>query len=242
MFAPVLFNSVLGKRPAYSQKILSLSPILYYPMLESSGTTAENLGSVASGDGTYSGITLASAAGPMTSELAPLADGTNDHLDMYSANFNTAFDGNTGSLSFWFQMSAAGVWEDSTQRQFIKLFVDASNGISVGRTTTNNQIEFIHEGGGTVKTTDVTSLAGSTAWHHMAFTWGSGSATAYVDGSAETALTSLGTYAGSLSATRTTAFATSTVPAQVTSGYMQHIAIFDAKLAQADITLLAATI
>lgn len=64
--AQIADQAVLGSAADYQSFVENLDPTLYYPLAETSGTTAANLGTAGSGDaGTYSsGITLANQADP----------------------------------------------------------------------------------------------------------------------------------------------------------------------------------
>lgn len=66
---------------AYRTEVLADSPVGYWPLDETSGTNADNLGS-ATADGTYSGVTLG-AAGPLIGgSTAATFDGVNDRVSV----------------------------------------------------------------------------------------------------------------------------------------------------------------
>ena len=80
-----------------SSTILALNPIAYWKLDETSGTTAINYGTLGTAaNGTYSGATLGQVAAP-GGGLAPLFDGANDLLNIYSVALQGAFNGATGS-------------------------------------------------------------------------------------------------------------------------------------------------
>ena len=114
-------------------------------------------------------------------------DGANDYLHNAAGNFGTALE-TTGSVSMWVKldsMSANGfLWqikaEEGTDNQIILLWNNAAGVI-------RGNVKF----GGTSNTVDSGSgLENDGNWHHVAFTWNSGSKTAsqnyariYIDGS-----------------------------------------------------------
>lgn len=86
----------------YESKVLAIPDLkAYYPMNETSGTTIED--SLGNYDGTYSGATLNSAAGPGTTMgNAPYFDGINDYgtlPDGFMTMFGTIY--NEATISLW---------------------------------------------------------------------------------------------------------------------------------------------
>jgi hypothetical protein len=125
----------------------------------------------------------------------------------------------------------------------IYLAVDANNRVSLVKSNSNNEVDYLYVAGGTSKTGGVTSFS-PTTYFHVAMTW-SKSADAvkfYVGGvqSGATA-TGLGVFAGSLATTTTLIGAISQAPANVWNGLMADGAVFNRALSASEV-LSAATL
>ena len=140
-------RAVLFGAPSYSQKILNLGPIAYWPLNDASGTAAVEL--VAGMNGTYSGVDLAQAQAPF---VAPLF-GDGDFCNIYSAGLNAlkAFF-TEGTVSIWAKVSGAGVWSDGVARRIFAV-ISASNqeDYTIRRGVTNEQIVLRSNLGGTAE-------------------------------------------------------------------------------------------
>jgi large repetitive protein len=92
--------------PYYTQ-VLDQSPQSYWPLAESSGTsaTSEVLASEGTDTGTYTNVTLASTASPLTGSttMAPSFNGTSSYVALPDTQTETAL---ATSLSLWFKMPA----------------------------------------------------------------------------------------------------------------------------------------
>lgn len=224
---------------AYTNKVVALSPIAYWPMAESSGSTALDASGNAR-NGAYTGVTLGQP-GIGDGRTAAGFDGATSFNNIFSASLAGAFSGAAGTLALWAQVSGAGVWSDGTQRRFVRLNVDASNYVLIYRTAINNQIACEYSAGGTIKTRTISSIS-STGWIHIAITWSASNdqVIAYLNGAQQGAtLTGLGVFAGSLVSGSTVVGATTTVPALVWSGNLAHAAIFSSALSAAQVLSLA---
>ena len=230
----------------YQNKVLSYDPIAYWPLTEHSGTVAHCLVNGAQ-NGTYSSDVSAMGIGTGIGDGndAPYFDGTNDYVNIYSATFNTAFNGAEGSLSMWLRVGAAGVWTDATDRRFLSLRVDGNNYIIMQRVgANNNRVTTTYNAGAVGKTITHDGLS-STDWMHWAATWSKSSGATgevkfYYNGSQVGAtLDNLGVWAGNLSNTLTTIGAASTIPSAVWSGYAAHVAIWNTPLTAVQIANLA---
>lgn len=225
----------------YIGKVLSIggdSLIGYWPLWEASGTNADDR-SGNDHDGEYTGVTLADEPGIGDGRRAPLFDGANDYVDVYSAGLASAFDGSEGSIVFWAKVEVSSVWEDGSNHTPITFLVDGSNYVRIRKRTTNNTLTWEYVAGGNAKT--ITSTSSSTAWLPLGITWSaSGDAVkGYLDGSEVGSESSLGTWSGSPSSTRSVIGATSNTPAEPWQGYIAHAQLYDAALTATQISNLS---
>jgi len=176
---------------------------------------------------------------------APYFDGTNDFCNVYSTSLRDAFNGAEGTLLCWAKVSAAGVWTDAALRRVFYFGVDSQNMVRIHKTTTNNQIALGYNANnvGSVVTHNLASPP--TGWTALCLTWSrsagaNGQVKAYRDGvQLETTATSLGDWAGQLASTLTVVGAGSTGPANVWSGTLAHVAVWNRALSAAEIASLA---
>jgi len=235
----VLLNPLLG-RENYVNKVVEYDPIAYWPLLETSGTTATDY-SGNSRDGTYSGVSLANALGPDGRNKCPYFDGADDTVDIYSAGFNTDFSGAEGTISGWAKVAAAR-WTDAQVRRALLLEVDSDNYVQIQKSSTNNVLTFHYKAGGTMEDSQYTT-SGPTAWFHWAMSW---SATGnivryYFNGRQTDTMTALGTWAGNFDANQTLIGASQVAtPTDEWLGWLAHIAVFDSVLSAPAIADLAA--
>jgi hypothetical protein len=225
----------------YTNKIRSLGPIAYWPMAESSGSVALD-GSGNGRNGAYTGVTLG-AAGIGDGRTAASFDGATSYNNVYSASLAAAFNGQEGTIMLWAKVSAAGVWTDTIARRLIYLAVDANNRVSLVKSNTNNEVDYLYVAGGVTKTGGVTSFS-PTTYFHVAMTWSKAADQVkfYVGGAQSGATaTGLGVFAGSLAAVTTLVGAISQAPANVWGGALAHGAIFARALSAPEI-LSAATL
>jgi hypothetical protein len=106
-------------RAPYDQRVLALNPIAYWKLDDTSGSQATDY----SGNGyhgAYSGATLAGDTF-LNGDAAPSFDGVNDFVNVYSAGFAGAFDGNEGTVVAWAKVANAGTWADGVLR-FVSYF------------------------------------------------------------------------------------------------------------------------
>ena len=230
-------RAVLFGAPSYSQKILNLGPIAYWPLNDASGTAAVEL--VAGMNGTYSGVDLAQAQAPF---VAPLF-GDGDFCNIYSAGLNAlkAFF-TEGTVSIWAKVSGAGVWSDGVARRIFAV-ISASNqeDYTIRRGVTNEQIVLRSNLGGTAEAVSPTGLT-YTGWFHLAITVSDAAdqMKAYING-AQTGTTQTGIGAASgnnLITTQCCIGSESTTPGNVWSGWLAHCAIFSTALSAANIANL----
>lgn len=228
--------NVVGASRTYTQKVLALSPLGYWPLNGSAND--------ASGNG-YNGAATAVTYGTGIGDggQAGVFDGSTSFIDIYSAGFAGAVNTAELTVSAWCKVTNAGVWTDGSNDIAINLSASATNAIRLYKTSTNNQIQFQYYAGGTNKNVSDTSLAGATGWFHFAMTvTKSGDAMiAYLNGAKVGATqTGLGTWSGALAATTTAIGALNTTPIQVWNGALAHVAVFTSALSAAQVASLAA--
>ncbi|RKY68955.1 MAG: hypothetical protein DRQ02_02660 [Candidatus Latescibacterota bacterium] len=214
---------------AYSRKVLSYSPIAYWPLWEPSGNDVAQDWTGNGRDGDHlSTVRDSTPIGP-----AIFCGDASGIVDVYSASLNTAFDGAEGSLCGWARVNAAARWTDALDRTATMLRVDANNRVSVGKPTTNNTFTLRHTAGGTPVVVQHSPFSPS-VFFHWGITW---SATAdemkaYIDGvQVGGTQTGLGTWAGNLASTTCVIGSyNNTSPGQYWWGWMGHVAVFDTPL------------
>lgn len=223
----------------YSAKVLSYSPIAYWPLWEAGGGVAECLVNAAQ-NGSYTGVTLGQP-GIGDGHTCPLFDGVNDFVDIFTATFRDAFDGQEGSLMTWFRVFNVGCWTDAVNRYPHALRADATNQMrSIKFGAAPNRIDALYDAGGVGAAVDVATS--TTDWIPMCYTWslGDNAYKAFLYGSqVGITWTPLGTWAGALSATDTVLGAATTVPEGMWHGYVAHTAVFDRRLLPAQVADLA---
>jgi hypothetical protein len=149
----------------YWQKIanaLGRSTIVeHWTFAEKSGATIN--GVINGYNVAQSGLQLDNAPGP-GGHNAPLFDGANDYVNVYSAGLAAALNGQECTVFIPFKVAAAGVWADGVARKILRLRVDAANEIAIARTAANNTLQFYYAAqGAAAKTVDWNS-GGDTNW------------------------------------------------------------------------------
>ena len=151
-----------------------------------------------------------------------------DYVNVYTSSLASRFDGSKGWLLQWVRIPDAAVWADATVRRFLSFFIDANNYIMLEKHSTANQIDWLYNAGGTVKTRTDTSLAASTNWFLVSLTWDktADEVRAYLNGAQVGAtFNSLGTWAGTPTATGTVLGALNTTPSNPHKGLLAHAAV-----------------
>ena len=169
------FPATLGEEEqSYSDKVLTYSPVAYWPLSETSGTNADNLGASGSGaDGTYDRdvSTMGPTTGIGDGNTAPVFDATNDEVNLYTTTFSDYWDGdvddigNLGSMMAWAKVSGAGVWEDSASRQVLRIRAGSTHW-RIKKDNTNNRVEYERDNVLLQK-----NGVSETGWMFLGFTW-----------------------------------------------------------------------
>jgi hypothetical protein len=218
---------------SYADRVLALTPIAYY---ELNGDATDSSGN--GYDGAATGATFG-ADGIGDDNTAATFDGTGDVIDI-SAIIG-AFDPDLGSIVVWGKTSA---WADATARTLVSIAADGADSVSIGKTATTNQLQFLYRANSeteNIAAVSSTLLAGSTAYFCAALTWDvSGDALkAYINGTqVGTTQTGLDAFDQSLDPTLCAIGARTTAGASSWSGSIAHVAIFDRALTGAEILSL----
>jgi len=224
---------------SYITKVLSYSPIAYWPLNEASGTNANCLVD-ANQDGTYTGVTLGQT-GIGDGETCPLFDGTNDFVDIYSTTFRDAFDGASGTAIAWVKVLDSSEWADNYQYPLV-LRADAENRIRLlARESINDTLGDNYEAGNTA-TRRTIDTGGELGWMCVAITWnasGDVKQTFYNGSQVGGNQGSLGIWVGDLASNTTVIGAVSTSPSSLWTGWIAHVQVYDSVLSGADIADLA---
>jgi hypothetical protein len=240
--AVVVVSGSLANNMAYTNKVIALAPLAYWPLAETSGLVVTDESSNGR-NGAYkaAGEPLLGQTGIGDGRQAPLFDGTNDYANTFSASLQAAFGGAEGTIAQWVRVVSAGVWADATTRRSLHFQADANNIVRLGRGTVNNQFVGGYTAGGITKTVVVTT-AGPTGWVHWALSWSKAAdeMKLYMGGAQQGATqTGLGVWAGSLAATTTAIGATGTSGGNPWAGYAAHTAVWNTALSAAQIATLA---
>ncbi|MBE0410667.1 MAG: hypothetical protein IBX69_13135 [Anaerolineales bacterium] len=135
---------------SYIDRIIGSAPLVYFPLNETAGTTANNLGTLdTAANGIYTGVDLADTPAPGGGR-APFFDGTNDYVNIYSTALRDAFDGDEGSKMIWMKVANAGVWTDAKVRAGIRLYADGSNRMHIAKRSQVYETAFYYQTGGAV--------------------------------------------------------------------------------------------
>jgi hypothetical protein len=227
---------------SYIQKVLrtqNSSFVGYWPLNEESGTVAYDL-SPNGYNGTSSGLLRAATdrnkLAPDGSKCAKF-DGSASYINIYSAIGSEPTT--EGSLSVWAACENANL-AGTTKMQIIKLAADANNFIDLTFDTTAYRFNAAYEGGGTDKNINsplLYNVGYGAQWHHFVMTWSAtnDALNFYVNGSAQTAATSLGTWAGAMASTLMVVGSSSTTAADVWNGWLAHLGIWSAILTQTEV-------
>lgn len=228
----------------YSDKVLSYSPIAYWPLWETAGVTATDQINSPAQDGAYTGVTLANAIGPDGVNSAPLFDGANDFVNIYSATLDGVFDGTEGTTMIWARAFNAGVWTDGSNDYALCLKEDNDNFVYLYKIAANNSFNYRYQANNVDETITKGGII-STDWICQAVTWSlsagvDGEVKAYYNGVQEGATqTALGAWVGSLNAATTIIGALTLLSLNSWYGWLAHCAIWDKALTSTQILNLA---
>ena len=226
------------KSKDYYKKVLSTSGLLaYWPLWEASGTTVTDIANAR--NGTYTGVDLGQT-GIGDGRSCPLFAGA-DVANVYSAALAGAFSGQKGSLMAWIRVASAGVWTDSTYRYAFVFAADGQNEIWLRRNSTSNQLYHQYAANNVGEGFAESGLS-TTNWLCYIYTWEAPTPgfSVYKNGvQVGSTQTIAGTWAGSLGSALTTVGAEDTTPGYPWSGYVAHVALWNAVLPIGEIVRLS---
>lgn len=238
------FTQGFGEEALFSNRVIDYlgasSFVGYWKLDETSGTTAFDI-SPQGNDGAYTGVTPANELmPPKVGGRAPLFDGANDYVDIYSAGFNSDFDGQEFSIIALNKVSGVGVWSDGVYRNVCRLLVDGSNFVDLAKSDAD-QIYWRYTAGGT---SEILALAETPLdWYMQSITvtkTGDAVKAFYNSSQTGTTQTGLGTWAGSLSSTVSLIGANAKTPSGVWDGWLGHIIILNRAATPTEIAQVAA--
>lgn len=192
--------------------------------------------------GVISGALVNQDAGPRLLKAYSF-DGVNDFTNVYSADLNSVFNPDAGTLIVFIKLTA-GVWTDATTRYFAFIGADTSaNYVLLGRNTTNNTLRFAYRSGGAAEKQILsTAVGGSVAWNMMAVTWDKAAdqVKANINGAqVGSTLTGLSTWVGNLSTINTVIGAINTSGTNPGSGLITHPFLATRAYTDAELLLIA---
>jgi len=146
-------------------------------------------------------------------------DGAVSFVNIYSAELNSIFNPNAGTLIAFARVSGAGVWADGQARKLITIRADNNNRIDIFKASANEQLDARYRAGGTQEQITHTGVP-SVDYMMLTATWEKpGNFIYYFNGVVEgTPQAIAGTWARNLSSTDNVIGAASTVPIEVWDG------------------------
>lgn len=228
-----------GAAQSYIDKVLSYSPIAYWPLNEPSGGTAVD----ASGngyDGAYTGVTLGQT-GIGDGETCPLFDGANDYCDIYSAGLDAAFDKDEGSMSCWVKVFNAGVWTDGLERYAFAVRNNWTNKAQFFKDVVNNRVYWHRGTTGDISSVLNPAMGGYTDWFHVGMTWSvlANEMKAFLNGPQEGSTQTISSWTDALAADECNIGSKDQVPSSPWLGWVAHYAIWDTIVTPAQMLALA---
>jgi len=231
-----------GAMGDYVSKVLSTAPVVYWPLWETAGGTAEDLINSPLQDGTAVGVTWANdLTGPFGTP-APYFDGANDYVNVNTATLAAVLDagGAECTIAIWAKVNSAAVWADGIIRCTYYFVDTANNAFSINKVAPANTIEqrWI---GGAVNEFYADAGITTTDWMHLAMTRSEAADEIryYRNGAFLGLDVTIGNW-GSVAPWATMLIgASSLVPANVWHGWMAHAAIWDRALLGPEVFMLA---
>lgn len=217
----------------YQAKVQGISSglVAYYPLDETSGTTAFDRSGNGRNGNYQNGVTLNASTFP-NGDPVPSFDGTDDNVNFYSSGLSSAFPATSGTLMVWMRVSAGGVWTDGVQRRVVNMQVNTSNRVFIAKSASNNQIRGVRNPGTAANTT-----TSSTGWIQVVMTWNESGTTVslYTNGTFRESQT-ISSWSGSISSATIGG-----ITGEFFSGNIAHVALWNVVLSGAQIADLATT-
>ena len=183
----------------YDVEALGLGPVSYWPLDDSTAIAVDS--SINENDAAYVGSTYILGEPGIgdrsrSVRLNPGGGGGGDSINIYSAGFNSVFDGNEGSFGIWTKVNDAAEWD--LGGYLMHIYSGEPNRHYITKIVSNSMRLFRKAGG----TAQFPTLSGQTelGWVHWLMTWsvGDDKQIAYKNGVVVNTKTSLGTYVGAL--------------------------------------------
>jgi len=171
-------------------------------------------------------------------------NGTTSYGNVYSSAFDGAsgFNQDEGCILLWLKASASGVWTDATTRYLTRFVANqATDYFVINRTTSNGAMILGRAGNSGIKSVTVTGLSG-TDWISVMMSWSvsrdqfKAFRNGVQFGTTQTGL--LAASATALSSTRVCLGALDTTGANVWSGFLAHVIVWDTPEDQSKIALM----
>lgn len=220
----------------YMRGVQSANLVAYWPLSETSGTTADNAEGTAARDATYNNAVPGGDTFDANTTAATF-DSTADYINTYTASLSAAFPYTTGTFVTWVKF-ASGVFTDGVAR-YIGIWDGAStlNRITIYKSATNNTLTFAHRGTDpsyAEKIVNATFFTVST-WTMVAMTWDS-TVKAYINGAqVGTTQTGAATMVGPLTTSVSTLGALTNSGSNSHNGSLAHAALWNVALTGAEI-------
>jgi len=235
----------------YAQKVINLigsSDIVgYWPLTETSGSTAVNANAPGSGDGTYNGCTLGDATNP-NGEPAPLFDGVNDYISFTGANLTYISDrwkaGNTGEDGslYYLAKAVSGMWTNGIKNTVIASNPSGSTQFGdLAPHDVNNTLQVSHRGSDWITENFNRTMTGVTSWFHAGadWLWSSTTLRAFLDGAQLGAdQTALHQWPNTAGISEMNIGARTNGPTMIWDGWISHILITSRRLTSSELTEL----
>lgn len=233
-----LLGMLTGGGGEYAEKVLGLGAIVYWPLWDASGSTADNYEGTAARDGTYNGGFTLGQTGIGDGRTSVLLDGSTGYVGAYSTSFRDALLApQEVSVCAWVKMANSGVWSDGAYRGIFR--ADSASAILMLRKkNATNTLQCMY--GPSFKSID--STFSGTGWFHYAFTasLAADELKAFVNGSQSgSTVTAIGTWNPAHLITNGFIGSSST-SAEFHSGWLAHVCVFNRALTPTEIGVLAA--
>lgn len=225
LIVPVFLRNRRG-----AMDLLQYSPAAYWKLDETSGVVATNYGSIASGNGAYTGVDLAQNVSPFT---APYFDGVNDFVNIYSAALNTSFVGGVGVLGSAVVFARVEELVAGTDAVLHIQTGGAASILNIQMAT--NVWQWQYKSAGTTRTQTTAAAAG--VWVCLGASWtNAGNEIKFYKDGAQVGTTqaSPGAWSGTITTTAATLGSYTTTPLSPFKGHIAHAAIFPTVLQDAD--------
>ncbi|MBI2103898.1 LamG domain-containing protein [Candidatus Woesebacteria bacterium] len=185
------------------------------------------------------GVTLGTSSGTdghLTTAYS--FDGSNDVVNIYSSDLNSALNPSEGTLVAWAKVSGGTVWSDANTYTIIQLAGPADI-LNIRKNSANN-LQLFRTAGGVTKSVNNSSFSPA-GWFQAVLTWSQSSdqLKAYVNGSQIGATqTGIGTWTQNLASTGVTIGAANTSGLNPWSGLINDVRLYNTALSDTQIANL----